>query len=321
MRSPILPFSLPISLMISVQDITKIYGDTTAVDHLSFEIPSGQIVGFLGPNGAGKTTTMRIITGHLAANSGTVTIDGIDVAEHPTEAQKHIGYMPESNPLYRDMLVRDFLTLSADLKGISKSERSAAFEFAINAVGIGEMYHRPIGELSKGYRQRTGLAAALLHQPKVLILDEPTEGLDPLQRNEIRSLIKKLSKDHTIMMSTHVMQEVSAVCNRVIIINKGTLVADGSPDELSKNGEKSQIITLDLEGTKIATGLKQLEGISDLKTEKLSSKKTRATITSDGKKALQPQISQLAHEYQWTIWKLEEKRQDLENVFQQLTNS
>ena len=195
--------------MLTVQRLTKSFGSTKAVDDLSFSIAAGEIVGFLGPNGAGKTTTMRLIAGYLSPDSGKILIDNKPVGEEGSDARRHIGYLPENNPLYRDMLVSEFLTLSADLKGIPSEKRAEAFDFAVRAVDIGDVYYRPVGELSKGYKQRVGMAVALLHRPSILILDEPTEGLDPNQRTEIRTLIKSLAKDRTILLSTHVMQEAT----------------------------------------------------------------------------------------------------------------
>ncbi len=306
--------------MISVSHLSKSFGSNLAVDDLSFEVNQGEIVGFLGPNGAGKTTTLRLITGFLSPDKGSVTINDIPVITEPIAAQQHIGYLPENNPLYYDMLVGEILDLSADLKNIPKEEKKEAFDFVVDSVGISDVFYRPVNELSKGYKQRVGIAIALLHQPKILIMDEPTEGLDPNQRTEIRTLIKKLSKNHTIVMSTHVMQEVSAVCNRMVIINKGKLVADGTPQELTRMEKGKSIIQIELEGSGVIAALKQIPDtkISDLER---SGKKIRAKLVSNSKNLIQPQISKQAHKNDWIIWKLNQEEQNLEDIFRQLTSN
>ena len=221
--------------MIEVTNLTKKYGDHIAVDHLSFRVEKGQIYGFLGPNGAGKSTTMNIITGYLAATEGTVTIDGKDVQKDPEEAKRAIGYLPELPPLYTDMTVTEYLEFVADLKGIKKNEIKPMLADIMDKIKITHVSGKVIKNLSKGYRQRVGLAQALVGYPEVLILDEPTVGLDPKQIIEIRDVIKDLSKTHTIILSSHILSEVSAVCNRVIIINKGRVIAVDTPERLSDN--------------------------------------------------------------------------------------
>ncbi|MBI5414955.1 ATP-binding cassette domain-containing protein [Candidatus Peregrinibacteria bacterium] len=305
--------------MIKVLNLTKKYGENVAVDSLSFAVSSGEIVGFLGPNGAGKTTTMRMISGYLSPDEGSIHVNKISVADDPVAAQLHIGYLPENNPLYKDMLVSDFLNLSSDLKKIPQKEKKKSFEFVVSAVAISDVFYRPIGELSKGYKQRVGLAAALLHKPKVLLLDEPTEGLDPTQRNEIRQLIRELSKNHTIMMSTHVMQEVSAVCSRVLIIHKGKLVADGTPQDLGKQIQGDTLLVFEVEGENVESSLKALEGVKHLEIQKISPKRIRAEILSNPSVELQPELSRLSEEHKWIIWKLNEEGKGLEDIFHILT--
>jgi ABC-2 type transport system ATP-binding protein len=220
---------------IKVDQLTKIYGKQVAVDAISFDIPTGQIVGFLGPNGAGKSTTMKMITGYIPPSSGTGTVCGIDLVEDSIEVRKLVGYLPENNPLYLDMYVKEYLEFIAGLSGVSKIK--PAVEKAIEMTKLTPERHKKVGQLSKGYRQRVGLAQALIHEPKVLILDEPTSGLDPIQVVEIRQVIKDLGKDKTVLLSTHIMQEVEAMCDRVIMISKGKLVADDLVTTLTKDGK------------------------------------------------------------------------------------
>ena len=305
--------------MIEAKNISKSFGFVKAIDDISFEIKQGEIVGFLGPNGAGKTTTMRILTGFLAPDNGTVSIENISVLEKPTEAQKQIGYLPENNPLYREMQVSELLDIAADLNGIAKSKRKDAFDFVVDSVGIQSVFYRPINELSKGYKQRVGIAAALIHQPRTIIMDEPTEGLDPNQRAEIRTLIKKLAKDHTIIMSTHVMGEAQAVCNRMLIINKGKIVADGTTAELSRAAENETILHLEIEGSGAEHKLKSLDHVKEFSFEPGQDNRIIATLTSDKANQLQPEISRLVSANNWVVWKLNEQEHNLEDIFQKLT--
>ena len=222
-------------MSIKVDQLTKIYRKQVAVDAISFDIPTGQIVGFLGPNGAGKSTTMKMITGYIPPSSGTGTVCGIDLVEDSIEVRKLVGYLPENNPLYLDMYVKEYLEFIAGISGVSKIK--PAVERAIEMTKLTPERHKKVGQLSKGYRQRVGLAQALIHEPKVLILDEPTSGLDPIQVVEIRQVIKDLGKDKTVLLSTHIMQEVEAMCDRVIMISKGKLVADDLVTTLTKDGK------------------------------------------------------------------------------------
>jgi len=221
-------------MSIEVKNITKVYGEQKALDSISFSVNKGEIVGFLGPNGAGKSTLMKILTTYLTADEGEASINGFDVLTQSKQVQQSVGYLPEHNPLYLDLYVREYLEFNADLHKVSKSK----IDEVIQLTGLTPESHKKIGELSKGYRQRVGLATALLHNPEVLILDEPTTGLDPNQLVEIRELIKNIGKDKTVFLSTHIMQEVEAICDRIIIINKGKLVEDASISELGKNLEK-----------------------------------------------------------------------------------
>jgi len=307
--------------MITVKNLTKSFGFVNAVNGLTFSIKKGEIVGFLGPNGAGKTTTMRLITGFLSPDQGEITLGGKNIHEDLDYAQQNIGYLPENNPLYKSMLVSQMFDLSADLKRISSKDRKEAFDFAVSAVSIEDVYYRPIGELSKGYRQRVGMALALMHRPNIIIMDEPTEGLDPNQRNDIRNLIKDLAKDRTIILSTHVMQEAVAISNRILIINKGKLVADGSPSELTQASKDTKIINIELEGTKLLPTLKKIKDITNIESEKITGSRYKLTLTADAKKPLQPTLAKVIAENNWVVWELNEKVINLEDVFQQLTQA
>ena len=218
--------------MIEVKDLTKDYGPVRALDGVTFSVSRGQVVGFLGPNGAGKTTTMKILTGYLAPTAGTATVAGFDVASDPIEAQRRIGYLPEGNPLYTELRVEEALRFAADMHGIRRSKASAAIGDVVEAVGLADRRRTPIGQLSKGYRQRVGLAQALLHRPDVLVLDEPTSGLDPNQQHEMRALIRDLGRERTVILSTHILPEVEAVCDRALIIHEGEIVAQGTVEEI-----------------------------------------------------------------------------------------
>lgn len=293
--------------MIRLSHVSKSFGSFKAVDDVSFTVKSGEIVGFLGPNGAGKTTTMRMMTGFYTPDSGTIEIAG------------DIGYLPENNPLYKDMLVAEQLAFSADLKGLFGQKRKEAIDFAVSSVSIEDVYYMPIRELSKGYRQRVGIAQALLHKPKILIMDEPSEGLDPNQRTEIRSLIKHLSSHHTIIMSTHVMQEVQAVCNRMIIINKGKIVADGTPSDLVKQlGGKRQLI-VEIEGKNVQETLSSIEGVEDVSMKKGRDGIIRAVLTVKKNAKIQPELSKHAAKHGWILWKIAEEERQLEDIFHALT--
>ena len=252
--------------MIEVKNLVKRYGDHTAVDHLSFEIEKGKIYGFLGPNGAGKSTTMNMITGYIASTEGTVVIDGLDILEEPEEAKKCIGYLPEMPPLYFDMTVLEYLKFVADLKKIPKAKKASMIEEIMDMVKITDMKNRLIKNLSKGYRQRVGLAQAILGYPEVIILDEPTVGLDPKQIIEIRDLIKSLKEKHTVILSSHILSEVSAVCDYVLIISHGKLVASDTPENLGKLAEGSNTLNLIVKGEKdkICTALGQIEGVKNV---------------------------------------------------------
>ena len=256
--------------MIEVKDLVKRYGNHTAVDHLSFTVEDGQILGFLGPNGAGKSTTMNIITGYLGATEGKVLINGIDIAEEPLKGKKEIGYLPEIPPLYNDMRVKEYLMFVAEIKSVPKAKRKAMIKEVMEMTALTEMENRLIRHLSKGYRQRVGLAGALIGYPKVIILDEPTVGLDPRQIMEIRDLIRRLGKKHTVILSSHIMQEVSAVCDEVLIINNGKLVARDTPEHIEKGMSASAGLKIKAKGDaeQLQAVLESLPGIQNVIVEK-----------------------------------------------------
>src|SRR5580698_3877963 len=244
-------------MSIEVKDLVKVYGEQKAVDSISFTVGNGEIVGFLGPNGAGKSTTMKILTGYLGQDSGEAAVCGISVREHPLETRRKIGYLPEANPLYPDMYVREYLDFIADIHHIK--DKAARIEAVITLVGLTIESRKKLGQLSKGYKQRVGLAAALLHEPEVLILDEPTSGLDPNQIIEIRDVIRTLGKDKTVLLSTHIMQEVQAMCSRVIIINNGVIVADDSIERLRQANLEQGTLIVTFEKDIDATLLSELK--------------------------------------------------------------
>jgi ABC-2 type transport system ATP-binding protein len=250
--------------VIEVEHLTKRYGPVTAVQDVSFQVHKGEILGFLGPNGAGKTTTMRVLTGYMPATEGRVVVAGHDVLEQAVAAKRHIGYLPETPPLYPDMTVREYLQFVAKIKGVPSADRKARVEQVMTRTWIGDMAGRACGKLSKGYRQRVGLAQALIHNPDVLILDEPTAGLDPKQIIETRRLIKELAGDHTIILSTHILPEVSQTCDRVVIINKGRVVAIDTPDNLTRRLRGAETMFVQVDGTRAseaAAALAKVPGV------------------------------------------------------------
>jgi ABC-2 type transport system ATP-binding protein len=299
-------------MSIQVSDITKLYGQQKALNHVSFEVGSGEIVGFLGPNGAGKSTMMKIITCYIPPTEGTVKVCGFDILEQSLEVRKQIGYLPEHNPLYLDMYVKEFLEFTAGLYKI-KNIKSRVQEM-IELTGLQVEQKKKIGALSKGYRQRVGLAQAIIHDPKVLIMDEPTTGLDPNQLEEIRGLIKTLGKEKTVMLSTHIMQEVEAVCDKVIIINKGEIVANESTQTLQKNSNK-QLFTVEFDKEISKNSLKSIEGVREVKH---ISGNTWQLVTGI-EKDIRKEIFDFAVQNKLSVLTLNKEEQKLEDVFKSLT--
>ena len=301
-------------MSIQVSNLVKQYGEQKAVNNISFKVDKGEIVGFLGPNGAGKSTTMKIVTGYILPDAGHATVSGIDVLKEPLESKKKIGYLPESNPLYYEMFVREYLDFIADVHKVKN--KKAKIEEVIATVGLTPESRKKIGQLSKGYKQRVGLAAALIHDPEVLILDEPTTGLDPNQIIEIREVIKNLGREKTVLFSTHILQEVEAICDRVIIINKGTLVADDRLENLQKNISRGSIIILEL---KESIDENVLTGKFDGQVTKLNPTTWQFTTTDPEK--LKKQILELTLQNNLNIVSLQSSEQSLEEIFRSLTKS
>jgi len=307
---------------LSVSDVSKRFGGVTAVDHVSFAVDRGQVVGFLGPNGAGKSTTMRMITQYYEPDTGTIALDGVPLADAARAAKRHIGYLAENNPLYEDMLVCDYLAFIADLRELAGLPRRQALDAAVSATGIETVYYRPISELSKGFRQRVGLAQAILHRPDLLVLDEPTEGLDPNQRVEIRRLIGALGKDRTVILSTHVLSEVQQTCSRLLIISRGKIVADGPVDQLIAKAAGAVEIAVEASGAGVAEALGKLPGVRRVTpAPSRGDSRVAVTLTVDGSRDLRPEIFALAASRGWMLYELHRQAGSLEDLFQQLTQA
>ncbi|MDR2037694.1 MAG: gliding motility-associated ABC transporter ATP-binding subunit GldA [Bacteroidales bacterium] len=302
-------------MSIVIQDLVKMYGDQPAVDAVSFDINSGEIVGFIGPNGAGKSTVMKIICGYISATSGSVTVNGFDVQKQSKEVRRSIGYLPEHNPLYLDMYVREYLTFVAGLYQLGSKIKGRVTEM-IEATGLVSEQHKKIGFLSKGYRQRVGLAQALIHDPEVLILDEPTTGLDPNQIIEIRTLISEVGKSKTVLLSTHIMQEVEAICQRTIIINKGKLVANAAVKDVQKeNSYDGQTVTVEFSTPVTETDLLEVHGVK--KAIKLEGNKW--LIYGQKDIDIRTSLFQLAVERKMAVLEMQQHEKTLEDVFHELT--
>lgn len=305
---------------INVNNITKRYGSQKALDDLSFQVKTGEILGFLGPNGAGKTTTMKAIACYLTPNSGDILVGGQSVLNAPDQVKKNIGYLPENNPLYMEMGVMDYLTFIGELQGVNKDGLKNQIEKMVRICGLDQEKHKKIAELSKGYRQRVGLAQALIHDPEVLILDEPTTGLDPNQIIEIRGLIKEIGKEKTVILSSHILAEVEATCDRVLIINKGKIVADGTPESLRKEAQGKEILKVGFnidDRNGIYNALNQLDEVEVValpkEDEKLFEVESRAGLSSA--KA----IFDLCVKKGWHLTHLTPIEKNLEDVFRELT--
>lgn len=302
-------------MSIKVSSLTKVYGTQIAVNNISFELKKGEIVGFLGPNGAGKSTTMKMITGYLPPTDGTASVAGFDVQQQSLEVRKRLGYLPEANPLYMDMYVREYLELSAGIHGLGKDTKPRIAEM-IQLTGLTREAHKKIGALSKGYKQRVGLAQAMLHRPEVLILDEPTSGLDPNQIVEIRDLIMEIGREKTVLLSTHIMQEVQAMCSRVIIINGGNIVADDKAENLQQQDtQKGTAILVTFEGKATDLQLKTLKSLKKL--EQMGEGKWK--LHTQNPDQLRKELLQLSLQQDLNITSIQTETQSLEEVFRNLT--
>ena len=304
--------------MISVEGVTKRYGPIVAVDGATFEVDRGEVVGFLGPNGAGKTTTMRMLTGTLQPDEGEIRFDGTPIGDDLTAAKSRVGYLPEANPLYDDMLVCEFLEYVARLRGLDDDSARSGIGRAVEETGLEDVFFRPISEISKGYRQRTGMAGAILHEPEILVLDEPTEGLDPNQRVEIRKLVNSLGTERTVILSTHVMQEVEATCDRLLIISNGAIAADGTVAQLMDAARGVTRYTVEAEGDGVVETLHGLPGVTDQSSEPVNGR-LRVHLEASGDHELRPEIFRLATEHGWVLWELTRERATLEELFHELT--
>jgi ABC-2 type transport system ATP-binding protein len=307
---------------INVNELSHYYGTQKALDRLSFKVKTGEIMGFLGPNGAGKTTTMKAITGYLTPSGGDVMIDGISVSKHPEITKKTIGYLPENNPLYGDMPVIDYLQFAGQLQGLDGEKLQNRIKEMVKVCGLNAEKHKKIGELSKGYRQRVGLAQALIHDPQVLILDEPTTGLDPNQIIEIRELIKQIGKEKTVLLSSHILAEVEATCDRVLIINKGRLVADGTPEELRQQAHGNEILHISIAGdndqNKIFKALQELPQIAVV--DFRNNKKHEFEIQSKAGESSVKSIFDLCVKNGWYLTELTPFEKNLEDIFREVTH-
>lgn len=307
--------------MIEVQHLTKRYGPVTAVDDVSFKVERGEILGFLGPNGAGKTTTMRILTGYMPPTGGKALVGGYDVQDQPIEAKRRTGYLPETPPLYPEMTVRDYLDFCARLKGVPRAERVSRVKNSMERTRIADVAKRHCGKLSKGYRQRVGLAQALLHNPDVLILDEPTAGLDPKQIIETRQLIKQLGGDHTVILSTHILPEVSQTCGRVVIINKGRVVAVDSPENLTSRltGSETMLLQVDAAGADPTAALTAVPGVTQVRVADTRGTVMSLEVESGQGRDVRRDLAAAIVNRSWGLLELRPMRMSLEEIFLHLT--
>jgi len=305
--------------VIEVSGVTKKYGERAAVDGVGFTVSRGEILGFLGPNGAGKTTTMRILTGYVPPTSGTARVAGFDVQENPIEAKRRIGYLPEHPPLYIEMLVRPFLRFVATIRDVPRKEINARVDRAIERCGLTAVADRLIGHLSKGYQQRVGLAQAILHDPDVLILDEPMVGLDPAQIIDIRQLIKSFAGAHTVILSTHILAEVTMTCNRVLIINEGRIAADETLEQLAARGERTRRVTLRLArpGDGVVGPLRAIPGV--LSVSRDGGQDGAYVVETEGSRDLSEQIAQVVVTHGWGLLEMRPVTRSLEDIYIRIT--
>lgn len=307
---------------IQIENLSKRYGVQKAVDQLSFQVNTGEILGFLGPNGAGKSTTMKMITGYIGIGQGEIKIGDKSVREHGDDLKKHIGYLPENNPLYLDMPVIDYLRFCADLQGVSKDKTEERIRLMVRKCGLNAEKHKKIGELSKGFRQRVGLAQAMIHDPEVLILDEPTTGLDPNQIVEIRKLIRELGKEKTVILSTHILPEVEATCDRILIINKGKIVANGTAESLRKQATGREILKLRIEDGAVEQIISELRRISTVDLVEVTDRTmNRFELQSRTGASSKREVFKLCVQKGWVLTELIPLETRLEDIFRNLTTN
>ena len=307
--------------MIEVRNLTKRYGNKTAIADVTFNVEKGEVLGFLGPNGAGKTTTMRAIVGYLPATEGHITVDGFDVFEQPLEVRRRIGYLPENPPLYLEMTVEGYLRFVAKIKGVPKTERGDEIMRVMDEANVVEVADRIIGRLSKGYRQRVGLAQALLNDPPVLVLDEPTIGLDPKQIHEVRELIKKWSGEHTVLLSTHILPEVEQTCNRVVIIDRGRIIAVDTPANLRSQLKGAERTVVEVAGPlkEIILRFSAIDGVRDAREVGATNGRHQIQVETNLQQDLRPQLARAVVESGWGLFEMRSSTMSLEDIFLQLT--
>jgi ABC-2 type transport system ATP-binding protein len=308
--------------MIQVENLTKNFNNLCAVDQISLDIQKGEILGLLGPNGAGKTTTLRMLTGFLQPTTGSIRVKDYSIDEHPLEIKKILGYLPESAPLYHDMLVFDYLNYVADIRQVDQGRKLDRIRQLADLCGINEVMHKPIGELSKGYKQRVGLAHAMMNDPEILILDEPTSGLDPNQIVEIRHIIKQIGKEKTIILSTHILSEAEATCDRVVIINRGKIVADGSTESLKESAGNKKFIQLSLQKANFKSvdkALAAIEGITGI--QRIEETDGQLDVRIDCRASVDPraEIYHMIKQTDWVVLEFHQETQTLETIFRELT--
>ena len=301
--------------MITLDNVTKMYGASSVVESVTLAIKPGEIVGLLGPNGAGKTTTIRMIAGVLPPSKGSISVNGLTHIENSMELKSQIGYLPEDNPLYEDLTVEEHLYFWGRMKGLSPAQLPEAIQFALESTDITDVYYRFIGELSKGYRQRVGLAQAIMNKPSILLLDEPTEGLDPNQRRDIQALLAKLRKDRTVIVSSHVLGEISHLADRIIIIHKGMVVGDDSPQNLVSVNKKSIELMTEIKGSGVAKGLKEIPGVSKVVKEGTNHYRITAKKTGD----IRETVFSHCVKHKWVLLEMRPLERQLEDVFSELT--
>lgn len=309
--------------MISVENLTKKYAAKTAIEGMSFQVQKGEILGFLGPNGAGKTTTMRIITGYMPCTDGSVKVDGFDVSDQPLEVRRRIGYLPENPPLYMEMTVVGYLRFVAKLKGVSAANMQSEVERVMQRVNITDVQSRIIAKLSKGYKQRVGIAQALLNDPPVLILDEPTIGLDPKQIHEVRELVKSLAGNHTVVLSTHILPEVEQTCHRVIIIDRGKIVAVDTPQNLRSQIQGAARVILEVEGPApdVLNAVRAVPGVLDVRVANENGPRNRFFVDGETGRDVRAEISRAIVQKGWGLLELQSESMSLEDIFIKLTTA